>query len=72
MANNKNMAICGLDCGSCPAFIATKNNDSELRIKTGKGKNRILNSGYIIDNTVKLTAADIEKYLDYLNANGIE
>lgn len=30
------MAMCGLDCASCPAFIATKNNDNELRIKTAK------------------------------------
>jgi hypothetical protein len=27
-------ACCGLDCAVCPAFIATKNNDEELRIKT--------------------------------------
>ena len=30
------MAICGLDCGSCAAFIATKNNDNKLRKKTAK------------------------------------
>jgi len=32
----KHMAMCGLDCGSCAAFIATKNNDNELREKTAK------------------------------------
>ncbi|UCD04430.1 MAG: DUF3795 domain-containing protein [Candidatus Woesearchaeota archaeon] len=25
------IAICGLDCSSCPAFIATQTNDNELR-----------------------------------------
>lgn len=30
----KNIAFCGLDCGACPAFIATKNNNDELRQKT--------------------------------------
>ena len=28
--------MCGLDCSSCSAFIATKNNDDELRKKTAK------------------------------------
>lgn len=32
----KYIAICGLDCSSCAAFIATKNNDDELRKKTAK------------------------------------
>jgi hypothetical protein len=30
----KYIAMCGLDCGSCAAFIATKNNDDKLREKT--------------------------------------
>ena len=30
------IAMCGLDCSSCSAFIATKNNDDELRKKTAK------------------------------------
>lgn len=30
------MAICGLDCGKCAAFIATKNNDNALREKIAK------------------------------------
>jgi len=30
------IAMCGLNCGSCPAFIATKNNDNNLREKTAK------------------------------------
>lgn len=32
----KYIAMCGLDCSSCPAFIATKNNDKELRKKTAE------------------------------------
>lgn len=34
--NNKFLAICGLDCAKCDAFIATKNNDDKLREKTAK------------------------------------
>ncbi|MDI6739700.1 MAG: DUF3795 domain-containing protein [Candidatus Edwardsbacteria bacterium] len=30
----KMLAICGLDCAVCPAFIAHKTNDQELREKT--------------------------------------
>ena len=30
------LAYCGLDCDSCSAFIATKNNDDELRRKTAE------------------------------------
>ena len=33
---NKMIAICGLDCEKCDAFIATKNNDQALREKTAK------------------------------------
>lgn len=28
--------MCGLDCGSCAAFIATQNNDDKLREETAK------------------------------------
>jgi len=30
------LGYCGLDCEACPVFIATKNNDDELRQKTAK------------------------------------
>lgn len=30
------IAVCGLDCEKCDAFIATKNNDQALREKTAK------------------------------------
>ena len=32
----KMIAYCGLDCETCDAYIATKNNDDELRVKTAK------------------------------------
>jgi hypothetical protein len=30
------LGVCGLDCGKCPAFIATQKNDNELREETAK------------------------------------
>ena len=30
------IAYCGLDCDKCDAYIATINNDQELRVKTAK------------------------------------
>lgn len=30
----KTLAVCGLDCAACPAFIAHKANDQPLRVKT--------------------------------------
>ena len=30
------IAYCGLDCEKCDAYIATINNDQELRVKTAK------------------------------------
>ena len=30
------IAYCGLDCGQCDAYIATKNNDQALREKTAR------------------------------------
>lgn len=33
---DKLIAICGLDCGKCPARIATINDDNELRAKIAK------------------------------------
>jgi hypothetical protein len=31
--DNKMIAVCGLDCEKCDAFIATKNNDDAMRAK---------------------------------------
>ena len=36
MIMNKMIAICGIDCEKCDAYIATKNNDQALREKTAK------------------------------------
>ena len=33
---NKKISLCGLDCGDCPAYLAFKNNNEALRIKTAK------------------------------------
>ena len=33
---NKMIAYCGLNCEKCDAYIATINNDQELRKKTAK------------------------------------
>jgi len=32
--NGKILAMCGLDCAACPAFIAHKTDDQALRVKT--------------------------------------
>jgi hypothetical protein len=31
---DKLIAVCGLDCAQCPAFIASRTNDDDLRKKT--------------------------------------
>ena len=33
---NKMIAYCGLNCEKCDAYIATRNNDRDLRLKTAK------------------------------------
>ena len=33
---NRMIASCGLICTECPAFLAHKNDDEQLRIKTAK------------------------------------
>ena len=32
----KTLAMCGLDCAACPAFLAYKTNDQALRVKTAE------------------------------------
>lgn len=34
--NEKHIAMCGLDCSTCNAYIATKNNDDLLKKKTAE------------------------------------
>ncbi len=36
MENEKMVAFCGIICTECPAYIATKNDDNELREETAK------------------------------------
>ena len=36
MKRERHIAICGLDCSSCGAYIATKNRDDSLREKTAR------------------------------------
>lgn len=38
------IGTCGLICSECPAFIATKNNDNDLRVKTAKQWSKIYNA----------------------------
>ena len=33
-ATKKTLAMCGLDCAVCPAFLAYRTNDQALRVKT--------------------------------------
>ena len=40
----KMIAACGLICSECPAYIATVNNDEELRIKTAKEWSKMFNA----------------------------
>jgi hypothetical protein len=33
---SKTIAVCGIDCATCPTFIATRTNDGKLRAETAK------------------------------------
>lgn len=33
---SKAIAVCGIDCATCPTFIATRTNDDELRAETAE------------------------------------
>jgi hypothetical protein len=41
--NGKMLAMCGLDCAACPAFIARKTNDQALRVKTAAEWSKVYN-----------------------------
>lgn len=45
MNDLKMIAYCGINCKQCPAYIATKTNDNELRRKTAKEWGEIYNTG---------------------------
>jgi len=34
--NNSHIAICGLECSSCPMFIATQKDDGAMRVRVAK------------------------------------
>jgi len=36
MPKKKIIAYCGIDCGACPAYVATQNDDDVLRARTAK------------------------------------
>jgi hypothetical protein len=36
MKEKKIIAYCGIDCGACPAYVATQKNDDALRTETAK------------------------------------
>ena len=41
---NKFIAYCGLNCEKCDAYIATKNNDQELRERTANNWSKLNNT----------------------------
>ncbi len=41
--NGKMLAMCGLDCAVCPAFIARKTDDQALRVKTAAEWSKVFN-----------------------------
>ncbi|WP_337606157.1 DUF3795 domain-containing protein [Claveliimonas sp.] len=47
---NKMIAYCGLDCEHCDAYLATMNDDQELRKKTAKLWAELNNVGAILEN----------------------
>jgi len=36
LQEKKNIAYCGIDCGACPAYVATRNDDDALRAETAR------------------------------------
>jgi hypothetical protein len=41
---DKIIACCGIECSSCDAYLATKNNDDELRKKTAESWSQMFNA----------------------------
>lgn len=46
---DKNISCCGLDCGTCPAFIAFKTDDHKLRDSTAKEWSQIFHADFTAD-----------------------
>ncbi|MBN2154809.1 MAG: DUF3795 domain-containing protein [Candidatus Lokiarchaeota archaeon] len=42
----ENIVYCGLDCAKCPIYVATRNNDEDLRKKTAERWNLDINELY--------------------------
>ena len=47
---NELIAVCGLNCGECEAFIATKNNDDVLRKKLANEWGKMYNYDFKIED----------------------
>lgn len=45
----KIIAVCGLDCAKCNAFIASKTNDNALRLKTAEEWSKAYNFAFTPD-----------------------
>ncbi len=48
----RQLGCCGLDCGVCPVFIATANNDASLRIQTARTWSKLY-AEYLGGDTLK-------------------
>ena len=46
MTMEKLYAHCGMDCAACEAYIASKNNNAELRAKVAEKWSRMFESGF--------------------------
>ena len=42
----KMMAYCGMDCGECPAYVATRNKDVEAKNQVAAMMNQKLGANY--------------------------
>jgi len=64
----KLIACCGINCESCDAYIATVNNDNELREKTAKQWREAYNAPHITTESINCMGcrADGQKF-DYCN-----
>lgn len=57
---NDLIACCGLDCSTCDAYIATVNNDDELRRQTAEKWSNLYNSPGITAEMINCTGCRIE------------
>lgn len=57
---NDLIACCGLDCSTCDAYIATVNNDDELRRQTAEKWTTLYNAPNITAEMINCTGCRIE------------